>query len=111
MSTPVAQDRVAVLQQSINEVVRPQSTPTQPQPVVRTSVSNAAAPRPLQLLHTGKALKAAHAQDPRGVEAIRSRLAGRMTETMDRYHNAVDDIEREVVSLSNPQAFLAQLRQ
>ncbi|MBE3044614.1 hypothetical protein IMZ48_19025 [Candidatus Bathyarchaeota archaeon] len=44
-------------------------------------------------------MKAAHAQEPRDVDAIRGRLSGRMTETMDKYQTAVSDIEREVVGL------------
>ena len=55
-----------------------------------------------QLLHTGKALKAAQGHEPRDLEIIRARLSTRMAETIEKYDRAVDDIEREVVRLSPP---------
>ena len=53
-----------------------------------------------QLLHTGKALKAAQGNEPQDLEAIRGRLSTRMAETIEKYDRAVDDIEHEVVRLS-----------
>ncbi|PKS06796.1 hypothetical protein jhhlp_006871 [Lomentospora prolificans] len=49
------------------------------------------------LIQTGKALKAAQNQGPRNIEQVRSILSTRMTESVESYHYALDEIEVQIV--------------